>query len=72
MENFKLIARFNPEAAAKELTTTNLWNWLNLRKKDHSIKEQTDIYNRKYQEYEQEIKYYKDLCQWHVQQRKQK
>jgi hypothetical protein len=43
-----------------------------IRKKDPSIKEQTDIYNRKCQEYEQEIKYYKDLCQWHVQQRKNK
>lgn len=32
MENFKLIGRFNPDAAAKELTATNLWNWLNLRK----------------------------------------
>ena len=42
-----------------------------MRPKDPSVKEQTDIYNRKYQKYEQEIKYYKDLCQWHVQQRKQ-
>jgi quercetin dioxygenase-like cupin family protein len=32
MENFKLIERFNPEAVAKELIATNLWNWLNLRK----------------------------------------
>jgi hypothetical protein len=32
MENFKLIERFNPEAIAKELNATNLWNWLNLRK----------------------------------------
>ena len=43
-----------------------------IRKKDPSIKEQTDNYNRKYQEYEQEIKYYKDLCHWHVEQRKNK
>ena len=43
-----------------------------IRKKDPSIKEQTDIYNRKYQEYEQEIKYYKDLCHWHVQQKENK
>ena len=42
-----------------------------IRKKDPSIKEQTDTYNRKYQEYEQEIKYYKELCHWHVE-RKQK
>jgi len=32
MENFRLIGRFNPEATAKELTATKLWNWLNLRK----------------------------------------
>ena len=37
-----------------------------MRPKDPDIKEQTDSYNRKYQEYEQEIKYYKDLCKWHV------
>jgi hypothetical protein len=43
-----------------------------IRKKDPSIKEQTDTYNRKYQEYEQEIKYYKDLCHWHVQQKENK
>ena len=43
-----------------------------IRKKDPSIKEQTDNYNRKYQEYEQEIKYYKDLCHWHVQQKENK
>jgi len=40
-----------------------------IRKKDPSIKEQTDTYNRKYQEYEQEIKYYKELCHWHVERR---
>jgi hypothetical protein len=43
-----------------------------MRPKDPNIKEQTDIYNRKYQEYEDEIKYYKDLCHWHVEQRKNK
>jgi len=43
-----------------------------MRPKDPSIKEQTDIYNRKYQEYEQEIAYYKNLCHWHVEQRKNK
>ena len=41
-----------------------------IRKKDPNIKEQIAMYNRKYQEYEQEIKYYKDLCHWHVEQRK--
>ena len=43
-----------------------------MRPKDQDIKEQTDNYNRKYQEYEQEIKYYKDLCHWHVQQKENK
>ena len=43
-----------------------------MRPKDPSIKEQTDTYNRKYQEYEHEIKYYKDLCHWHVQQKENK
>jgi len=37
-----------------------------MRPKDKDLKEQTDIYNRKYQEYEDEIKYYKNLCHWHV------
>jgi hypothetical protein len=43
-----------------------------IRPKDKDLKEQTDIYNRKYQEYEQEIQYYKNLCHWHVEQRKNK
>ena len=43
-----------------------------IRKKDPNIKEQIAMYNRKYQEYEQEIKYYKDLCHWHVQQKENK
>jgi len=41
-----------------------------MRPKDKDIKEQTDIYNRKCQEYEETIQYYKDLCKWHVEQRK--
>jgi len=43
-----------------------------MRPKNKDIKEQTDIYNRKYQEYETEIKYYKDLCKWHVEQKEKK
>jgi len=41
-----------------------------IRPKDKDIKEQVDIYNSKYQKYEEEIKYYKELCQWHVEQKK--
>ena len=37
-----------------------------MRPKDKDIKEQIDLYNQKYQEYEDKIKYYKDLCKWHV------
>jgi hypothetical protein len=36
------------------------------RPKDPELKQQTDLYNRTYQKYEQEIKYYKDLCKWHA------
>jgi len=43
-----------------------------MRPKDKDLKEQTNIYNRKYQEYKQEIAYYKKLCHWHVEQRKNK
>jgi hypothetical protein len=41
-----------------------------MRPKDKDLQEQTEIYNRTYQKYEEEIQYYKDLCHWHVQQRK--
>ena len=27
---------------------------------------QIDLYNRNYEKYEKEIKYYKELCQWHA------
>jgi hypothetical protein len=37
-----------------------------MRPKDKDLQEQTEIYNRTYQKYEEEIKYYKDLCKWHV------
>ena len=31
---------------------------------------QIDLYNRNYEKYEKEIQYYKELCQWHVEQKK--
>jgi len=37
-----------------------------IKPKDKDLKEQIDIYNHKYEEYEKEIAYYKDLCKWHV------
>jgi hypothetical protein len=37
-----------------------------MRPKDKDLQEQTEIYNRAYQKYEEEIQYYKDLCKWHV------
>ena len=40
-----------------------------MRPKDKDLKEQMDIYNHKYEEYEKEIKYYKDLCKWHAENR---
>jgi hypothetical protein len=39
--------------------------------KDPELQQQIDIYNRTYQKYEKEIKYYKELCKWHAEQRKQ-
>ena len=41
-----------------------------LKPKDKDLKEQQDIYVTRYREYEATIKYYKDLCKWHVEQRK--
>ena len=37
-----------------------------MRPKDKDLQEQTEIYNRAYQKYKEEIQYYKDLCKWHV------
>jgi len=37
-----------------------------MRPKDKNLKEQQDIYEARYKEYEASIKYYKDLCKWHV------
>lgn len=41
-----------------------------MRPKDKDIKEQVDMYNRTYQKYEKEIEYYKNLCNWHVEQQR--
>ena len=38
--------------------------------KDPELQQQIEMYNRHYEKYEKEIKYYKELCQWHVEQRK--
>ena len=40
------------------------------RPKEPELQQQIDIYNRNYEKYEKEIKYYKELCQWHVSQGK--
>ena len=40
------------------------------RPKNPELQQQIDLYNRNYEKYEKEIKYYKKLCQWHVSQRK--
>jgi len=34
--------------------------------KDPELQQQIDLYNRNYEKYEKEIKYYKDLCKWHT------
>jgi len=41
-----------------------------MRPKDPELQQQTEMYNLTYQKYEKEIAYYKDLCKWHVEQRK--
>ena len=40
-----------------------------MRPKDKNLKEQQEIYEARYKEYEASIKYYKDLCKWHVEQK---
>ena len=42
-----------------------------MRPKDKDLQEQKEIYDNKLSEYQNEIQYYKDLCKWHVEQRKQ-
>jgi hypothetical protein len=41
-----------------------------LKPKDKDLKEQQEIYDKKVIQYEIDIAYYKDLCHWHVRQRK--
>lgn len=40
------------------------------RPKDIDIQEQQEIYDRQIKAHEETIRYYKELCQWHVEQRK--
>jgi len=42
-----------------------------MRPKDKDMLDDVLERNEKYRKYEEEIKYYKDLCKWHVE-RKQK
>ena len=44
---------------------------LAMRPKDKDMLDDVLERNEKYCKYEEEIKYYKDLCKWHVEQRKQ-
>ena len=41
-----------------------------MRPKDKDLEEQQEIYDNKIFEHKKEIQYYKDLCKWHVEQRK--
>ena len=42
-----------------------------IKPKDKDLKEQQEIYDKKVIQYEIDIAYYKQLCKWHVEQRKQ-
>jgi hypothetical protein len=42
-----------------------------MRPKDKDLQEQQEIYDNKLFEYRKDVEYYKDLCKWHVEQRKQ-
>ena len=44
---------------------------LYIKPKDKDLEEQQAIYDKKAIQYETDIAYYKQLCQWHVEQRKQ-
>ena len=37
-----------------------------IKPKDKDLAEQQAIYDNKVLQYEEEIKYYKDLCKWHA------
>jgi hypothetical protein len=43
-----------------------------MRPKDKDMLDDVLERNEKYRKYEEEIKYYKDLCKWHVEQRNNK
>jgi hypothetical protein len=43
-----------------------------MRPKDKDMLDDALERNEKYRKYEEEIKYYKDLCKWHVEQRNKK
>jgi len=43
-----------------------------MRPKDKDMLDDVLERNEKYRKYEKEIKYYKDLCKWHVEQRNKK
>jgi hypothetical protein len=42
------------------------------RPKDKDIEEQQAIYTMMYKKYSEDVKYYKYLCHWHVQQKEKK
>lgn len=42
-----------------------------LKPKDKDLSEQQAIYDKKVIQYEIDLAYYKQLCHWHVEQRKQ-
>jgi hypothetical protein len=41
-----------------------------MRPKDKDIAEQQEIYNTMYKKYAEDVQYYRELCKWHVEQRK--
>jgi len=41
-----------------------------MRPKDKDVQEDYALYNRQIKAHEETIQYYKDLCKWHVEQRK--
>ena len=43
-----------------------------LRPQGKDEQEQQRIYDERYEKYQEEIKYYKSLCKWHVQQKEKR
>ena len=41
-----------------------------MRPKDRDLQEQQEIFDKKEKQYDRDIAYYKQLCAWHVEQRK--